>query len=592
MQKDLFCPVENRGVTVTANSKTGEPYALLKLFNLSNSVISSLSFTAGVFDENGTRLGEIPVVLEELSAEPKSFFAEDKAVSLVDFPEAAHLEISFDKVDFAEGESYIKSGDGMDVTVNELSFEEGETLAKLAGNDAVCYYQEAPDYWVCVCGRPNVPEMSECIRCGREKEIQKETLSTFEDVANALALKEEEERALLAEKKAKRKKALKKGLTIGGIVLAGALVLAVLVYFIYNFVMVQLGNSAAKKGDYVKAYSHYAAVNNDEKLAEVSEKVTGNTDANILQMGIMTTDEENFYFIDLYYNIYKQSKTTGEKTLLREKAGFFLNAVGEWLYYLDGKTLNSICRVKIDGSEWELVYQEEDSLFSGMTVIGNEIYFMALRPIEGLTPEMQEQMAMQGQNPYEDKMQRLTIGDKKSKTISDAAIAQFIIHRDRVYYVDTVDGGIYYSKHSGGEAKKVVSGPVYSFEVVGDSIYYIDSSLSPETNLPKLSVERTDLEGTHLETVVADKQVINLAADGDSLYYRVYIPGATEEDAPKGELHKLVNGEDTIVFDHVQMFNVRDGYMLHINGEEKLMKSTYDLTGYEEIPAEEIAPAE
>jgi len=83
MRVDLFCPVENQGVTISTNSQTGEPYALFQLYNLSDRSISSLSFTAGVFDENGALLGEIPVSLEELSAEPKCRFAEDKAVSLV-----------------------------------------------------------------------------------------------------------------------------------------------------------------------------------------------------------------------------------------------------------------------------------------------------------------------------------------------------------------------------------------------------------------------------------------------------------------------------------------------------------------------------
>ncbi len=599
MRMDLFCPVENQGVTVTTNSQTGEPYALLKLYNLSDREISTLSFTAKVYDENGILLGEIPVTLEDVSAEPKSLFAEDKAVSLTDFPEVAHLELSFDKVDFVDGESYIKSGEGVDVTVNELSFEDGENLAKVAGDDAVCYYQETPEYWVCVCGRPNIPEMNECIRCGRDKEAQKETFASLEGVEAALVLKEEvelrlkeEELALLAEKKAKRAKAVKKGLTIAGIAVAGALVLAVLAYFIYNFVMVQLGNSAAKKGDFVKAYSYYAAVNKDDKLAEVAEKVTGNTDANILQMGILTADEENIYYIDLFYNIYKQSKTTGEKTRLGEQAGFFLNVVDGWLYYLDAKSLNSICRMKTDGSEQEVIYQNPDSLFSGMTVIGNEIYFMALVPIEGLTPEMQEQMAMQGQNPYEDKMHRLTVGDKEPEVISDAAIVQFSFYKDRMYYVDQADGGIYYVKHSGGEAKKVVSGPVYSFDVANDSIYYLDSTVSPETGIPKLSLERADLEGTHQETVVADRTVITISADGESLYYLVYVPGETAEVPGKGELHKLTNGEDVIVSENTEMFNVKDGYMLQITGDQKLLKSTYDLTGFEEIPIEQATPAE
>ena len=45
MQIDLYCPVENQGVVVKTNSKTGEPYALFKLYNLSNRVVEAVAFT-------------------------------------------------------------------------------------------------------------------------------------------------------------------------------------------------------------------------------------------------------------------------------------------------------------------------------------------------------------------------------------------------------------------------------------------------------------------------------------------------------------------------------------------------------------------
>ena len=46
MRIDLSCPVENRGVTVKTNSTTNEPYALFRLFNLSEKVVDSVKFVA------------------------------------------------------------------------------------------------------------------------------------------------------------------------------------------------------------------------------------------------------------------------------------------------------------------------------------------------------------------------------------------------------------------------------------------------------------------------------------------------------------------------------------------------------------------
>ena len=93
MQIDLTCPVENRGVTVKNNSQTGEPYALFKLFNLSEQVIDSVLMVVRLYDAYGGEMGNIPVKLTELAAEPKSFFATNKAVSLAEFPLISQPEI-------------------------------------------------------------------------------------------------------------------------------------------------------------------------------------------------------------------------------------------------------------------------------------------------------------------------------------------------------------------------------------------------------------------------------------------------------------------------------------------------------------------
>ena len=83
MQIDLSCPVENQGTIVKTNSETNEPYLLLKLFNLSEKEIAALTFHVLAYDANGGELGTVPVALDGLNAQPKTFFAESKAVSLV-----------------------------------------------------------------------------------------------------------------------------------------------------------------------------------------------------------------------------------------------------------------------------------------------------------------------------------------------------------------------------------------------------------------------------------------------------------------------------------------------------------------------------
>ena len=58
---DLSCPVENRGISVRSNSETGEHYILLKLFNISEKVITSLNLNVKAFDENGAEIASLPV---------------------------------------------------------------------------------------------------------------------------------------------------------------------------------------------------------------------------------------------------------------------------------------------------------------------------------------------------------------------------------------------------------------------------------------------------------------------------------------------------------------------------------------------------
>ena len=69
---DLSCPIENRGAIVKTNSETNEPYVLLKLLNISEKTITSISFDLLAYNSNGTLLATIPVELNELSALPKN----------------------------------------------------------------------------------------------------------------------------------------------------------------------------------------------------------------------------------------------------------------------------------------------------------------------------------------------------------------------------------------------------------------------------------------------------------------------------------------------------------------------------------------
>ncbi len=587
MKIDLLCPVENQGIVVKTNTQTEEPYALLKLFNLSENVVTKVALVLSAYDGFGKELGVIRAEFEDLEGQPKEFFAETKAISLAEFPETKHVTVEILEVDFAEGESYIKEGENADYNVTEADDAAQVLLSVAAGDDAVCYAKEEGTHWVCVCGRPNANEAEECVRCGREKDTVLELFGSFEALNQTLEEQEELERQAEEEflqakamaKAARIKKVKKTALTVG-IVLCAAAILALLVNFAYSGIRTLMGNSAAKNGDYLTAYSHYAAVNNQKKIATVSEKVLGNTGSNLWQAGMMTADEENLYYIDNDCNIYKESKATGEKTQLGDAVGLYLNVSDGWVYYLDAVTGQGLCRIGTDGATKEVVYDLSgtEKYFMSLSVVGNELYFNVQEPRTDMTPAEQEAMMMTGQgNPYAQHLYRLTVGKTEPVLVSEENVAQFICYEGKIYYINMEDDNAVYSMNRKGKSvKKVVSGPVSSFELKDDLLYYVDGTTNEETGMPNLNLLAMDLEGDHQEVLIDDKMILAFAPYKENLCFVNY---STEGI----DLYYYENGQSYSMVPGCQQFNSIDGYLMYIDMEGNFVKSKFDKDGFETI---------
>ncbi len=593
---DFSCPVESQGVVVKTNSKTGEVYALFKLFNISDRVIDKVVFTVRAFDAYGGELGNLKAEFAELNAQPKSFFAEKKAVSLKDYAEAKHITVEFLEITYADGEIYQKTEDAAEVIITEPDYEERVRLISVAGADAACYAQDFGTCWICVCGRPNTPEETVCVRCGREKKETFEKFSSRDAINKVVSLLEDErlqaeaeEKKLAEEKKAARNKKIKKVTLIGLLVAVCLIVLGFLVSLIVDGVFVLMGNSAQKNGELVKAYSYYRMADS-AKVGEVSEQVRGNSNANLLHSGLMASDAENLYFLDTDYSIFKESKATGEKTKISDVSGFFLNVVDGWVYYLDPFTQQIIARTKTDGSDTQHLYESAEAKFSYMTVVGDDIYYVAQELRDDLTPEMQEQAAQSGQTAalYRTRLYRLKVGDKKPEMVSDTDLIQYIIHKDRIYYLDRVETAVYSMSLNGKDHKKIVSGPVYDFEIADDVLYYQDGTVNQETGIPKLSLEKVQLDGTYIEEAVSNRMVTAFSVIDGEIYYI----GVDSVESTTASLYKkTADGEEILVEDCVG-FNVCEGYLFYITGDNKVMKSTFDKTGYEEIVAGSVKQAQ
>lgn len=587
MQIDFKCPVENQGVVVKTNTKTGEIYALFKLFNTSEKVVTGVTFLAHAFDAYGGELGEIKVHFDDFEAQPKTFFAEKKAISLKEVAEAKHITVEFLEVAFAEGESYIPTGEVTEVQVTEPDYEERLRLISVAGDDALCYAQDMGPYWVCVCGRPNADGEDACVRCGRNKKEVFNGFSSRDAVNKMVAQKEEDERLFEEEQKAqaaeeteKKRKKRQKIALFSALGVVCLLVLYFLVSLAVDGVYILLGNHAQKNGDNVAAYSYYRAADS-EKVGEVSELVRGNSAANLFHSGLMTTDADNIYYIDPSYGIYKESKATGEKKRLQDVSGFFLNVVDGWIYYLDPFTQQVIGRVKTDGTENQHMYEKADGVLSYLSVVGNEVYFIVQELRDDLTPELQEQIAASGNQAemYQTRLYRLQVGKTTPERVADVDLLQYVVYKNSIYFLDRFETAVYRMDLNGKNVKKVVSGPVYDFEIVDDVLYYQDGTVNEETGIPRLSLEKADVNGNYIENAVSDVLVTAFAATDDAIYYI----GMSDITTQEMNLYKKTESGTEIVMPGGNLFNVKDGYLFGTNNQNQVLKSTFDQTGFEEV---------
>ncbi|MBQ3553932.1 MAG: DUF5050 domain-containing protein [Clostridia bacterium] len=584
MKIDLSCPVENRGVTVKTNSTSGEPYALCKLFNLSDKVVMGVRLLVHAYDAYGKELTAIEVSLEGLSGQPKSPFAVNKGISLADAPEAKHVTVDICEVAFEDGEVYTASEENMtEVVTMQPEYDEITRLKGVAGEDALCYAADPGPYWMCVCARANKNEDASCIRCGRDKSYVLSHFASHDQINKAEeALRLEAERAemeRLAElerlRQIKKKKLIKR-LSISGIAVAALLVLALVGWLIYGAV---IGNQAAGKaaeGNYIEAYNMYKQIGSDD-IKKVSEKVKGNSFLNMLQTGLLTADEEYFYYISdpMLGTISKENKETGEVTALGEATGVQLSISGEWLYFIDMDT-GLLSRVKTDGSVIEGVTDEQISFY--MT-IGTDMYYLK---VEQAAQTGEEQTVTQKMTLW-----KMDLTSKQSVKVSDAQMGMMELYGGKIYYTNAEDDSkLYVMNHDGKGARKLLDVPVGCFAIAEDTIYYIDATTEDETSMPKLPLVSATLDGKVKEAVVEDQQVGMVGADGKNIYYTTYTDG---------KLH-VMDLETKAVIDvdtsNAMVYNIMDGYMVTADITGNMTKAKFDGSDSKAIYVYEAPSAE
>ncbi len=582
---DLSCPVENLKTTVRTNSETGQPYLLLKLLNISKKTITSLDFTVKAFDDADNEVASIPIEFTDLSAAPREFFAENKAIPLDDILDAKKFSIEINSATF-EGEEtpYTPSQEStVDYDDSEASLKDALALREMFP-DAVCFAKEYENYWRCACGRPNSKDDENCVRCGTAKEDALNKYSSKTALNAAVKEKEELEKAE-AEEQAKaaeaKKQRTKKNLIIIGIIVAALTVASVAGYFIYGTVKNHLAEKEAEQlvneGNYLEAYKLYSELG-DDRMYDIQHLVMGNTPENLLYgLGTSAEDSEYLYYIAFdtssgyQYNLIKKNKVTSETTILTDAAYGSLNVVGDYIYFVNNEYYP--CRMDKSGKSTEILF--ETPVMNYMSVVGTDIYYIKTdydNP-NNLSEEQCQTLAAQGQMAAYQRLHKYNLISKEDTLISTEEMQTCAIFDKRIYYLtyNDEDYTAHYNLKSmsmkGTDIKSHVDSPVILFTVKGEDLYYIsqyEGNYATATEFSEellgYSIKKLNLSSGAITVLTdADEYVTWLNASDDLLVYTTYnrqqyiskyYTGDTADDVdliPNIVTYNIKTGEEKII---------------------------------------------
>ena len=616
MRIDLSCPVENRGTIVKTNQETNEQFLLLKLLNISEKTIVSVSFDVEVYNAGGVLVSTLPVTFEEIEASPKKIFAENKAIPLTDVTDAKNFVIKFTKAIFNDGEIYEPSDENtVVVSSDDASVDEVIALREFVP-EAVCFSQETDTHWKCVCGRPNFIDSENCVRCGQEKEEVLSKFSSAEKLQDTIAqaIAEEEAKAIEAEKLAEEELIIKKTKQVkiiktAVISLAALFILAVL-FFVGRTVYYNIaGNSALKNGDYEKAYTYLSKIGS-KKLSEVVKHVRGNTNGNLLMGGLSAEDEENLYFLTYDREAYtqiliKENKKSKKTEILTDSAVGGLCTLGNYVYYID--TDYNVSRITKDGKNIDKVLENKVIYIN---LIGNSLYYIQTdyNNPDNLTPEQCQTLASQGQLESFYRLHKYDLDTKKDSLVSKEGLISCYIGDDTIYYITDGDD-VWESNHlmamslDGKNVRKLVDTPVYNIAEKDGYLYYTEV-YDPETKGQEIHSSaqftyktiKMNLKDGSKEEILPEYMATSLNESNGKLFivyvdraqYTSYVNGETSENPDYVLCSYDIETKETktLLTGGIYTFNVSGDDIFCILDTSDVCRMKTDGTGFDPVYAD------
>lgn len=210
-----------------------------------------------------------------------------------------------------------------------------------------------------------------------------------------------------------------------------------------------------------------------------------------------------------------------------------------YIYYVDNFDMARLFRIKEDGSERSLFFNEKLSVFK---IYGDYLFYKKINDEKSI---------------YKIKLD----GTENEKIFSDMPGRKLWICRDSIYYLDN-SGGISKSDLSGRAEKKIIDENVHDFHISNNNIYYSSDGLYKMNLDTKGKMKICDLLGEIIE--VREYGVFFIDSRDAQLY------SAKDNEKSLRKIMDMREKEVKIVGDYIYLRNYSDGKVsrMTLDGKE------------------------
>ncbi len=236
------------------------------------------------------------------------------------------------------------------------------------------------------------------------------------------------------------------------------------------------------------------------------------------------------------------------------------NIQGNWIYYMslanDGMEI-ALNKVKTDGTEKQVLVQKDWEIYS-INVVGNYMYFVAFEPTDEVEAEATS-TAYQKNRIY-----KMSLDGKELRVINDGhfsneGVSIYVI-KDRIYYVGE-NYNIYSMDTEGGDRKKINDNQTGFVGITDKYILYNDYAENP-TNEYDFVTYIMNLDGSNARAVNG-KRLYNPNIVGDTIYY---------VNSENNAIHKVKvdgSGDEKVFESRAYNMNVQGDWIYYLDYKDE-----------------------